>query len=123
MAEGQLNAIELAAAKNLLASVNGPQDALHQLEYLTRLPLLIRQAEERKTEVDGQVQGVEQKYATLTNQIEVQNKTLERQQAEVERLEAEITRLQAYLASEHVRLDQLKLAKDVLKDELRSELS
>jgi peptidoglycan hydrolase CwlO-like protein len=121
--DASLSVTELAAARNLLASVNGLQDALSQLEYLQRLPLLIRYAEERKTDVDAAVQMAEQKLSTTMTQVSVQQQTMERHQAEVTRLEAEITKLQAYLASEHVRLDQLRLAKEVLKDELRADLS
>lgn len=120
--EAIMSVQELAAARNLLASVNGLRDALAQLEYLQRIPLLIQHAEERKTVVDGELQVAEQRLATTLTQIGAHQQATERHQAEVTRLEGEIIKLQAYLASEHVRLDQLRLAKEVLKDELRKEL-
>jgi uncharacterized phage infection (PIP) family protein YhgE len=117
-----LSPLELAAAQSILASVNGLRDALHQLEYLQGIPLLIQQAEERKRDVDGQVQVVEQRLLNTTAQLDQVNTRVNQGQAEVARLEEEVRKLQAFLAREQERLNQLKLAKEVLKDELRQEL-
>jgi peptidoglycan hydrolase CwlO-like protein len=118
-----LSPLELAAAQSILASVNGLRDALHQLEYLQGLPLLIQQAEDTKRDRDSEVQVVEQRLASTTAQLDQVNTRVNQAQAEVSRLEEEIRKLQAFLAMEQERVHQLTLAKEVLKDELRQDLS
>lgn len=118
----RLSVTELAAAQRLLGSVQELRDALHQLEYLHGLPLLIQQAEDTKRDREGEVQAVEQRLAATTAQLNQVHTRVNQGHAEVARLEEDVRRLETLLASEQTRLDQLRLAKDVLTDEVRQAL-
>jgi DNA gyrase/topoisomerase IV subunit A len=119
---GLLTVAELAAAKAILDQVGGLRDALHKLEYLTHLPELIAEEEAKAQVIEQQVLDNTQRLSELKFVMHQEETKIAQANTEYARLEAEIMRLQALFASENSRFEQLKLAKDVLRDELKKDI-
>jgi hypothetical protein len=118
-----LTVAELTAARAILDEVGGLRDALHKLEYLTRLPDVIAEEEAKAQVIQQQVLDHTQRLSELKYVMNQEQVKIDQAMTEYARLEGEIMRLQGLFASETARFEQLKLAKDVLRQELRQDLA
>jgi len=100
----ELNADELASAKQVLESVSQLRQALHSLEYLSRLPSIVAERDQQRVELESHNES-------LSIDIEAKDKRIVELRITLERLGRQFEQM------EHERL-QLQLAIERATDEL-----